>query len=76
MASSTAIGLSLLSDGSPYLIWNFPVLSKKILSTLPTKCEKLTVIVSSDANILEAEFPEDVNDLPKNSSGDLTFSRT
>ena len=76
MASSIPVGLSLFSDGSPYLTWNLPVWSKKILSTLPTKWEKLTVIVSSDAKIFLAEPPVVVNDLPKNSSGDLTFSRT
>mgnify|MGYP006260215987 FL=1 len=37
IASSTPVGLSLFSEGSPYLIWNLPVLSKKILSILPTK---------------------------------------
>ena len=60
IASSTPVGLSLFSEGSPYLIWNLPVLSKKILSILPTKCEKSTVIVSSDANIFAAELPDAV----------------
>ena len=76
IASSTPVGLSLFSDGSPYWTWNLPVLSKKILSILPTKWEKSTVIVSSDANIFAAELPDAVNVLPKNSNGDLTFSRT
>ena len=36
IASSTPVGISRFSEGSPYLTWKFPVLSKKILSTLPT----------------------------------------
>ena len=53
-----------------------PVLSKKILSTLPTKYEKSRLIDSSEANIFLAELPDAVNVLPKNSNGDLTLGRT
>ena len=76
IASSTGFGLSNLSDGSPYLTWNLPLLSKKILSILPTKWEKFKLIDSSDANMLDAELPDAVNVLPKNSNGDLTPSKT
>ena len=41
-----------------------------------TKWEKVRLIDSSDANIFAAELPDAVNVLPKNSNGDLTFSRT
>ena len=75
-ASSVAFGASGCSADTPSISCNSPAFVKYNLSILPRKWEKDTVTVSSDANILAAEFPEPLNDLPKNSNGDLLLSAT
>jgi hypothetical protein len=45
-------------------------------SILPRYQEKSVTIVSSEAKIFAAEFPEALNSLPKNSRGDLVSTAT